>query len=461
MADLLQNLGADIRRLLNRHGVGPKQKVWLAVSGGLDSMALLHAARCVDGDFGVLHVDHGLRADSADDAAFVRNEAVAMGWPCHTHTIEGLADSEARRNWGLEAAARQARYGWMAEMVGAEGVVLTAHHADDQRETQLLHWLRGSQPDALAGMLDWHQAHGFFLGRPFLGRGKADLRAALEAAGHGWREDATNVDPAYLRNRIRHDLIPLLDEMRPGWAAGMTRTGEIAKEWRKHLSGWMAGVQERPCALSLEAIRHAPSPTQLMGLWSAPFGFGPAQSSVLLELALETTEVGRSRASSTHRIVRERAELVAVAVGTDAFKEPVHWTPGEFSEFGELKTEEGRLTWRMETRPVGVRIDPADDTAQLDWSRVKPPLCLRAWREGDRIQPLGLEGSQLISDVLTQRKVAATERAGQWVVEQADGRIVWLVGHRIARHAALSTGGEEKDADPQKAVLHLEWKPVG
>jgi tRNA(Ile)-lysidine synthase len=461
MADLLRHLAADIQRLLDREAVASGRRVWVAVSGGLDSMALLHAVHALKGDFGVLHVDHGLRGDSSQDAAFVRDAAEALGLPFRDHRLSGLAASDARRKWGLEAAARKARYGWMAEVVGADGVVLTAHHADDQRETQLLHVLRGSQPDAFAGMVDWHAGHGFHLGRPFLGRTKFELRAALEQAGHAWREDSTNGDPSFLRNRIRRALIPLLDEMRPGWASGLSRTGEVAKEWREHLTGWMADAQITGTALSLEAIQNAPSPTQLLSIWSAPFGFGPSQASSLLNLAALTTETGRSRSSSTHRIVRERSGLVAEVLQPGAPREPLHWTPGEFGDAGELKTADGQLDWRMEARLDDTRIDPSDRTAQIDGSRVQPPLCLRPWQEGDRMQPLGMEGSQLVSDILTQRKVGATERSAQWVVEQADGRIVWLVGHRIAHHAALSSGSVKDKLGMNGALLHMEWQPVG
>ena len=115
-------------------------------------MALLHAAALVDGDFGVVHVDHGLRAESAEDLAFVRAAAGQLGLAFRSHTVQGLADSSARKKWGVEAAARAARYAWIAEVAGPDGTVLTAHHADDQRETRLLHLLRGSRPEAMTGM---------------------------------------------------------------------------------------------------------------------------------------------------------------------------------------------------------------------------------------------------------------------------------------------------------------------
>ena len=149
MAERANLVGQALAAFIARQDMRAGHMVWLAISGGADSMALLHAAGQRDGPFGVLHVDHGLRPDSPDDLAFVRSEAEARQMPFESITLHGLASSEARNNVGLEAAARSARYAWMAQVAGPDGVVLTAHHRDDQRETRLLHLLRGSRAEAL------------------------------------------------------------------------------------------------------------------------------------------------------------------------------------------------------------------------------------------------------------------------------------------------------------------------
>jgi len=456
MDKAFSSLATAIESALSARGIPRGSRVWLAVSGGLDSMALLHAAALVDGDFGVVHVDHGLRAESAEDLAFVRAAAGQLGLAFRSHTVQGLADSAARKKWGVEAAARAARYAWIAEVAGPDGTVLTAHHADDQRETRLLHLLRGSRPEALTGMAAWNGEWGFQLGRPFLSLERASLLEAMNSAGRLWREDPTNASPDFMRNRIRHELIPLLDSIRPGWDAGLKRWGGIARGWRAHLEGMLADGGGAGEVLPLDLLDQAPSPLHLVGIWGHTFGFGQATVPALLELAAGHTEVGKKRCSCSHEVIRERTALVARPLGDVEDRAPRHWQPGPAGTEGLLRTPDGDLHWRMDAASGGVELDPADSTAQLEWNQVKPPLFLRTWRDGDRVAPLGMAGHQRVSDVLTQRKVPAADRPNQWVIEQADGRILWLVGHRIDRHAALSS---ESDAEIPRDILHLAWSP--
>lgn len=444
-------------RLSDWH-VPPGGRVWLAVSGGADSVALLRAAAgTTQWSFGVLHVDHGLRPTSEGDRKWVAEAAARHGFEFRYLSLQGLSESAERKAWGMEAAARAARYSWFSEVAGPDGVVLTAHHADDQRETRLLHLLRGSRPESLMGMLPWHTDFGFQLGRPFLGLERSTLMAAISRAHANWREDESNADPAFLRNRIRHELIPLLDSIRPGWEAGLSRWGRLASDWSHHLSGVLEGLPTE--RLPLSTIEQAPSPEHLIMLWGGPLGFGAAAAPALLQLAHATTEVGRMRASASHVVIREREALVARPSTATSERLPQYWLPNERISTGRLTTPDGTLDWRLTPADGPPNIDGSALTAQLEWCRLAPPFCLRPWREGDRIAPLGMEGSQLISDVLTQRKVPSADRAAQWVVEQEDGRIAWLVGHRIARDAALvRTESESASAHPRK-VLVLTWEP--
>ena len=223
-----------LRQFLAAQGIGPDQLVHLAVSGGMDSMALLHAAHAVHSHLSVLHVDHGLRAASAEDRVFVEHTAAALGLQVTSHRIEGLTQTAAEQGEGLEAAARAARYGWFGTQVGTGGVLLTGHHADDQRETRLLHWIRGSRADAWSGMLPWTEERGYAIGRPFLGLSRKDLKQWMVQQGHPWQEDDSNRDPAFLRNRIRLELLPLLDDLHPGWEAGMARHASIRRMVQQH-----------------------------------------------------------------------------------------------------------------------------------------------------------------------------------------------------------------------------------
>ncbi len=203
----------------------------LAVSGGPDSMALLHgAARLVQTDacrwrLTVAHLDHALRLDSADDARFVADVAAELGIPFESAQtdVAGLARDEGR---SIEDAAREARYRFLEEVAPDGALIATAHTVDDAAETVLLNLLRGS---GLAGARGMPARRGRIV-RPLIGERRATLRVLLDAGGIAYRLDPTNADPAYLRNRVRHELLPLLEELRPGAVDRIGQFSRLASE---------------------------------------------------------------------------------------------------------------------------------------------------------------------------------------------------------------------------------------
>jgi tRNA(Ile)-lysidine synthase len=226
--------------------------VALAVSGGADSLALLHAMRTLAGPRGwrlaVLTVDHGLRPGSAADAAFVSDHAKALGLEARRLTL-GPADLERHRGHGPEGAARAARYGALwpaAEELGC-AFLATGHTLDDQAETVLLQLLRGAGPEGLAGMA----VRAGRLLRPLLEVRRAETRACCAAVGVRWREDPTNQEQGPLRNQVRQRLLPLLEELRPGAAATLARTAGLAADERDWLDPLVA--------VALAAVTAAPA----------------------------------------------------------------------------------------------------------------------------------------------------------------------------------------------------------
>jgi tRNA(Ile)-lysidine synthase len=211
-----------------------------AVSGGADSIALLHALRTLAGPrgwrLGVLTVDHGLRAGSAADAAFVAAQAARLGLPVRVLRLAPEA-LDAGRQAGPEGAARQARYAALLGAAGEDGWqwIATGHTLDDQAETVLLQLLRGAGPDGLAGMA---VRSGRVL-RPLLGVRQEATRACCAAVGAGWREDPSNEDHRFLRNAVRGRVLPLLEELRPGATATLARAAELARDdraWTEELA---------------------------------------------------------------------------------------------------------------------------------------------------------------------------------------------------------------------------------
>ena len=186
----------------------------LAVSGGADSTALLAALADLRETLGfravVLHVDHGLRPDSHDDARFVADLAARFGLPCHTLR----ARIRRRPRESLEMAARRTRLAFFARMTRELGLdaIATGHHADDVAETFIMRMARGAGPEGLAGLKPVSHVDGITFIRPLLGLRDSDLRAYLRRRGISWREDSTNADTSILRNKVRHVILPFLRE---------------------------------------------------------------------------------------------------------------------------------------------------------------------------------------------------------------------------------------------------------
>jgi tRNA(Ile)-lysidine synthase len=231
--------------------------VAVAVSGGADSLALLHALRTLAGPRGwrlaVLTVDHGLRPGSAADAAFVADHAKALGLPTRVLTLTP-GDLDPHRPVGPEAAARAARYAALWPAAGELGCawLATGHTLDDQAETVLLQLLRGAGPDGLAGMT---VRTGRLL-RPLLGVRRADTHAACIAVGLTWREDPTNAEDGPLRNRVRSQLLPSLEELRPGATRTLARTATLAADERD----WLGPLVAATLAATTHTVRPGPQP---------------------------------------------------------------------------------------------------------------------------------------------------------------------------------------------------------
>jgi len=199
------------------------RRYWIALSGGLDSSVLLHALAQISAQLpapmAAIHVDHGLSAESARWSAHCRRQCEALGVEYHLRQV--VVDTSGR---GVEAAAREARYGAIAELLGEGDMLLSAHHQDDQAETLLLQLLRGGGVRGLAAMPDSRPLAKGWLGRPLLRYSREALRAYAEAQGLEWVEDPSNFDTSLERNYLRHELLPALEQRNQGIKAILARS---------------------------------------------------------------------------------------------------------------------------------------------------------------------------------------------------------------------------------------------
>ena len=226
MTDPVDRLAALVLDGARRCAILDDARLVLAVSGGADSMAMLHgAARLGRWPLTIAHLDHGLRGDSADDAAFVADAAAALDLPAVVHRTDVAALARAE-GLSIEEAGREARYRFLHEVAEDDGLVATAHTLDDSAETVLLNLLRGS---GLSGVGGIPPRRGRVV-RPLLHARRAELRTLLDQAGRGYRDDPSNDDPAYLRNGVRAEVLPLLEELRPGTVERFARYSRLAAD---------------------------------------------------------------------------------------------------------------------------------------------------------------------------------------------------------------------------------------
>ncbi len=400
-----------VRQGLSRCAVAPADRLAVAVSGGLDSMVLLHVLVEVGQPIAVLTVDHGLRDGSAGDAAFVLAQAARLGVPAEALEVKVAAGN-------VQAQARQARYRALADAAQRLEcrAVATAHTATDQAETVLMALMRGAGLRGLAGMPERRPLGAVALVRPMLRLSRAEVERAARAGAWSWREEASNATGDYLRNRLRHNVFP---ELRKHGGSGLdARIAASAARARGALD-WIAQHDLADAGrVPLSALADASPDAQrvvlaeALGRW-AP---GATRSSALVErlVRLAQAPVGACVASGGVRVWRERDGL---RVG-DASPAP-----------------QGALTVvPLDAVPRSFPLDAWTEIVDLDRAG---DVTLRAWRHGDRLRPLGLGGSQLVSDLLRDRDVPRADRSGVPVVVRGD-EVLWVVGHRLAASVAVT-----------------------
>jgi tRNA(Ile)-lysidine synthase len=295
-------------------GVPDDAAIMLAVSGGPDSMALLHgAARAVGTDAAqwrlhVAHLDHGLRPESVDDAAFVADAARDLGLSCAVERVDVAAQGR-RDGRSIEEAGRDARYAFLERAASEDAVIMTAHTADDDAETVLINLLRGT---GLAGLAGIPPRRGRIV-RPLLGVRRHELRALLDAAAVATREDPSNADPAFLRNRVRAEVLPALERLRPGAVERIGRFSRLAAADDALLDELAAAELARRRTDDGGIDWHAPPPDAL-GRRVLRLAIGhPAPAAERIEALLEATrgrggvtvELGGGRTASVRgRVIR-------------------------------------------------------------------------------------------------------------------------------------------------------------
>jgi tRNA(Ile)-lysidine synthase len=400
--------------------LAPGEAVVAGVSGGPDSTALAHAAAQAGARVTVAHLDHGWRPGSAADAEAVAELSRRLRAPFRTERAEGLRRSEA--------AARAARYEFLARVAREVGAakVAVAHTADDQAETVLMRLIRGAGLDGLAGMPRRRPlVPGVELVRPLLRVPRARVLAYCREHDLPWLEDETNRDRAWLRNRVRHELLPLLERrFNPRVREALLRTAALLADDAAALDGWTRREYRRdggglvldgslPVAVRRRLVRR---------FWAEETGLPPLPSRHVERLLAGPASLPRG-----WRGERRDGRLWLRAAASDR--------PAPFSY----------------VLPVPGAVDVPEAGVRVTAEGEGGPLVVRSRRAGDRLRPWGGRGERKLQDVLVDAKVPRDERDRLAIVTAPDGTLLWVVG--VVRAEALRGGGLRLDAAPFRATI--------
>lgn len=409
------------------HLFEPDEKLVLAVSGGVDSMVLTDLMQKAGAHFVVVHCNFHLRGEESDgDEQFVRGYAEKNDLQCFVNHFD-TEKYAVEEGVSIEMAARDLRYAWFEELrqqLGYDKIVL-AHHADDQIETFFINLLRGAGLHGLKGM---KPINGVLI-RPLLWASREQIRKYAVENQIVWREDHTNAETVYLRNKIRNQLMPLMDEISADARNSIGKSiGFLASEnelYRQLLNerfsqlvsddGSVKGVEK--------SVFQGDNGFQLLFEWLRQYGFNTDQCRFIFE-GLENG-LGKHFYSLSHQVAIEREVLQLTEISE---KSDEIYTI-------EAGQEDFDLPFRMHCayfeKWEGFEVEKKSSVGTFDLDKIDFPLTLRHWRQGDRFHPFGMKGSKLLSDFFVNQKYTNYQKESQWLLVSANGDILWVVGQRI------------------------------
>jgi tRNA(Ile)-lysidine synthase len=398
-------------------------KLLLAISGGLDSVVLTHLCYQLDLNIALAHCNFNLRGHESDgDEDFVLQFAEKLDLEVFIESFDTKAYADTHK-LSIQMAARQLRYDWFEEL--AEQLkfdyILTAHHADDNLETFLINFTRGTGLDGLTGIPEINDS----VVRPLLPFSRQDIETYAKQNKLKWRDDSSNASTKYLRNKLRHDVIPMLKTMNPQLLQNfqttlshLNDTADIIEDSLHELvKRAVDSKEDNKIKFKIAVFKTLNNPKAYLHQLLKDYGFTEWNDVVNLLDA----QSGKQVFSATHRLLKDREYLILTEITSEKM-EPIISVD---EQDNEVTIPLGRLVFE----DVDTILETQKNILYVDKSTITYPLTIRKWQEGDVFYPLGMQGKKKLSKYFKDEKLSLLDKENTWLLCSEDA-IVWVIGKR-------------------------------
>lgn len=416
--------------LFTKCGYQPGKRVLLTVSGGIDSMVMWQLFEQSEIPYGIAHCNFKLRGPESDaDAQFVVSHADRLGIPCFTTTFDTDAYA-CERKISIQMAARDLRYEWFEKTRQKYDYqfIATAHNQNDVAETFLINASRGS---GLKGLTGIKPLSGKYLIRPLLFASRHSIAEFVALNNINFREDASNASIKYTRNKIRHKILPLLQEINPSIVQTLFETANKLADTEmlfnlmfNDFKNKFIENNEKETIISLDKLNALESKSAFLYFALYEFGFNGAQ---IEDISRDMqNESGKIYYSPTHRLLRDRTMLIVRTIPAVSSASHNYY----IEKVTENTIEPLRLTFQQIDYNGNFDLHTEKNIALLNANSIEYPLLIRKWKQGDYFMPLGMPHFVKLSDYFINQKFTLFEKEDVWLL-CSGSKIVWIIGQRI------------------------------
>ncbi|MEC5165448.1 tRNA(Ile)-lysidine synthase [Flavobacterium sp. PL11] len=408
--------------LLNNFQFLNNKKLLLATSGGIDSMVMVHLFQQLNYKIAIAHCNFQLRGvESFEDQNFIQDYAAANNVAVFITQFDTVAFADDYK-LSTQVAARELRYNWFYELLDTKkyDYIVTAHHADDNLETFLINLSRGTGLDGLTGIPEQNEK----IIRPLLEFSQQEIENYAAINTIQWREDSSNASDKYLRNKIRHHLIPIFKEINPNFLSSFQKTQNYLQEAADMVEDatimiyqQVAKQEEENIKFDLKQLKKLPNYKSYLYRWLHEFGF-TAWNDIY---DLVNNQSGKQVFSSEFRLLKDREFLIL---------SPLDLEKKIQEYFIEKDQKVVNIPLKLSFHNVAALSSVSNKTIFVDSNKLQFPLTLRSWNKGDQFQPFGMNGkSKKISKLFKDEKLSLLDKENTWLL-CSNNTIVWIVGLR-------------------------------